>query len=101
MIVVYHRGKHYSYFEIELDQNVSMKFGTLCPHFSSNKWKEIAAEKDAELNFHSWSLKAAGEHVYFITPHSELKLNRECCKQAFEKASGDGLYFGNDIPYLA
>jgi len=56
-----------------------MKFGTLCPNFS-------------ELNFHSWCLKASGEHVYFITPHSELKLDRECCKKAFEKASGDGLF---------
>jgi len=101
MIVVYHRGKQYSYFEIELDQNVSMKFGTLCPNFSPKKWKELVTEKDMELNFHSWSLKATGEHVYFITPHSELKLNRECCKKAFEKASGDGLYFASDIPYLA
>ena len=101
MIVVYHRGKQYSYFEIELDQNVSMKFGTLCPHFSPKKWKELAGDKDAELNFHSWSLKVSGEYIYFITPHSELKVSRECCKQAFEKASGDGLYFTSDIPYLA
>ena len=54
-----------------------------------------------KLDFHSWSLKASGEHVYFTTRHSELKLNRECCKKAFEKASGDGLYFASDIPYLA
>jgi len=46
MIVVYHwGGEQYSYFEIELDQNVSMKFGTLCPNFSPKKWKELVAEK--------------------------------------------------------
>ena len=91
----------YSYFEIELNQNVSMKFGTLCPHFSSKKWNEILGNKDMELNFQSWSLKALGDYVYFITQHSELKLTRECCEKAFEKASGDNLYFTNDIPYLA
>jgi hypothetical protein len=101
MIVVYHRGKQYSYFEIEVDQNVSMKFGTLCPHFPPKKWKELVTDKDMELNFHSWSLKASGEHVYFITKHSELKVRRELCMKAFEKASGDGLYFASDIPYLA
>ena len=83
MIAVYH--------SIRISKsNVSMKFGTLCPHFSPKKWKRLAADKDMELNFHSWSLKATGEH---ITPHSELKLNRE----SFEKASGDA----SDIPYLA
>ena len=78
-----------------------MKFGTLCPNFPPKIWKEIAGDKDMKLDFHSWSLKASGEHVYFTTRHSELKLNRECCKKAFEKASGDGLYFASDIPYLA
>ena len=99
--VVYRRGKQYSYFEIELNEHVSMKFGSLYPHYSSEKWKTLVHDHvNDELKFSSWTLKLRDESVYFITSQSELRLHRKDCKHAFEKASVDSLYFANDLPYL-
>lgn len=98
MNVIYHRGKQYSYFEIELNNDVSMKFGTLCPHYPSKIWKEIiTGDRDMVLKFHSWFLKVSGKDVYFTTPCSQLKIEKALCESAFLKASGDSLYYTNDV----
>jgi hypothetical protein len=52
--IVYRRGKQYSYFEIEFDENVSMKFASLYPHHPSQKWKTILNDNvNEELKFYS------------------------------------------------
>lgn len=99
--IVYHRGKQYSYFEIELSIDVSIKYGSLYPHYSSQKWKNLLRNDfDYELKFENWTMKVVGNKVFFCTSNSELVLDREKCKDSFLKASGDSLYFCNDIPYL-
>jgi hypothetical protein len=78
-----------------------MKFGSLYPHYSQETWKSLSTlNSNTELKFKSWTLKAIDNNIFFLTPCSEVRLNREACKSAFEKASGDELYFCQDVPYL-
>ena len=98
--ITYHRGRHYSYFEIELDENVTMKFGSIYPHYSSETWtslynSNLNQTSNLTLTFKSWTLKAIDKFIFFSTPHFEIKLDRQVCKSAFEVASKDKYYFSS------